>query len=435
MGEYSKLMTDEINYCRTNNTSISQNHGDDQNTIEAIEAMADNYHWRSFSEGLKEMMEKCGYTGSDEPGARIDFILERLSEINVNITPATVKDWVSGKRTPDPANENSREKMYQLCFALHADEIKTVWFFEHVFFSKCFDYHRPNELVYKFCISHGMDYSVALSMINRIKTESVADPVNVMTMLIRKDTDDFNTSEQLIDYINSNAGRFARWNVTAKNEIKQLRSMLMDEKCRDSDELVRKLMRSGKSVREYLPRCSLLIRWKLSDPYCLEDAFSGLQLDSVDFLLKAVMGTADGITKRSEYADVIPDAVKKSFPNKKSLSDILDDSKNASYVSVRKALVFLKFVHFWCNEELVRRDSKFASDPCAAYSSTASANMSQKDLFDTFIDEMNEMLLRCGYAELFAGNPFDWLFMYSATRDFPLSFLGDFIADISETGE
>lgn len=431
MGEYTKLMNEDIGYC-ANRSGVSDESSKD--TDEAIDLMTDSSYWRSFSDGLNEFMGRCGYAGGEEISAKADYILEQFSKINVAITPSTVKDWVSGKRAPDPANEGSREKMYQLCFALHAGADDTVWFFEHVYFSKCFDYHRPNDLIYKFCMTHGFDYSTALSMIKSLKPGTAETSRNVMTHRIRQETDCLTTPEQLVDYINSNAGIFEKWNITAKDEIRKLRSMLQDEKCREADEMVRKCMKSGSGVEKYLSHSSLLIHWKYYTPYSPEDIFTGLQLDSVDFLLKTVMGTVQGITKKSAEMKHIPDAVRKSFPNKKSLSDILDDSRNASYISVRKALVFLKFVHFWCQEEIIqyeRKNNKKAISPDIS----SDDEMTKKELYTAFVDEMNALLLKCGYSELFAGNPFDWLFMYSATWEFPLTFLGNFISDISDTGE
>lgn len=414
MSDFTITMNEEIKYCQR------ESHSSCSDTSEALDAIAQAEHWRSFADGLTELMSRCGYDGMDIADEKARFITEQFNKIQVKITPSTIRDWFSGKRIPDSANESSREKMYQLCFALNADAEQTAWFFEHVYFSRCFDYHRPNEIIYNFCMTHRLDYSTASSMIKSIRQSSEERPRYNMTYEIEQEVDRITTKEQLVDFISSNTKSFEKWNVTGRCEIKKLRNMLQDKSCHDNDELVRKLLKEGKSVTEYLPKCSLLIRWKFSsNGYCPDDILSGLQLDSVDFLLKLIMGSANGITKKSVRFNEIPDTIKKSFPNKKSLSEILDETKNVSYISVRKALIFLKFVHFWCCQEL--EPTEYLQD-C-------------HELFRVFVDEMNETLSRCGYSELYSGNPFDWIFLYSSTKESPLTFLGDILADLSETGE
>ncbi len=47
--------------------------------------------------------------------------------------------------------------------------------------------------------------------------------------------------------------------------------------------------------------------------------------------------------------------------------------------------------------------------------------------FDIYCDEANALLADCGYEELFAGNPYDWLFLWSATTNEPLKTLREVI--------
>lgn len=51
-------------------------------------------------------------------------------------------------------------------------------------------------------------------------------------------------------------------------------------------------------------------------------------------------------------------------------------------------------------------------------------------LYDAFIEEMNTTLYNCGYEYLYAGNPYDWLFMCAAQTEKPLKYFRDCIIEI-----
>ena len=53
MGEYTKLMNEDIGYC-ANRSGVSDESSKD--TDEAIDLMTDSSYWRSFSDGLNEFM-------------------------------------------------------------------------------------------------------------------------------------------------------------------------------------------------------------------------------------------------------------------------------------------------------------------------------------------------------------------------------------------
>ena len=71
--------------------------------------------------------------------------------------------------------------------------------------------------------------------------------------------------------------------------------------------------------------------------------------------------------------------------------------------------MLLKFYHFWVtlllNPDII--------DDCA---------------FDIYCEETNALLDSCGYEELFPGNPYDWLFLWAATTEKPLTSLRDAIS-------
>ena len=55
--------------------------------------------------------------------------------------------------------------------------------------------------------------------------------------------------------------------------------------------------------------------------------------------------------------------------------------------------------------------------------------------YDEFVVDMNRILNDCCLAELYAGNPFDWLFLYSMTyEDYPLDVFRGVIAEALGSG-
>ncbi len=79
-----------------------------------------------------------------------------------------------------------------------------------------------------------------------------------------------------------------------------------------------------------------------------------------------------------------------NFPQKKQLSDI--KLGKASYDTIRKALILLKFYSFFMH---VGEDHS-------------------EDDREQFYQETDDMLSECGYWPLYPRNPYDWIFMYCA---------------------
>lgn len=418
MPEYTRAMNDELN--RFANT-IQNDENDFFGESDLLLALwKRKEQWRGFGEGLSELMTMTGYTGGQDVDEKTAYIISALNNIGVEISKATVKDWFSGKRSPSVSDERSREKMFQLCFALHADKKQSEWFLNNVYLSRGFDYHRYEELIYEFCISRGLPYNEAEEMLGQIDLSAGSEcSQGKFTRDIVDETRDFTEKAQLVDYINANAADFVKWNKSACREIKRLMKELQNEECRDRDEKVRDLlMQDNESAKKNTDGCSLLVRWIVknylySAETLYKDFFKDVQLYSTDFLLNTILGTTDGIDKKDDNTVDIPSAVKLAFPSKKNFSDILDDSKKVSYITVRKALVFIKFVQFWCSQSV---------EPIGEYT--------KEELSEVFFDESKSLLEECGYSGLYVGNPYDWLFLYCSLDESPLDCLHNVITDV-----
>ena len=91
------------------------------------------------------------------------------------------------------------------------------------------------------------------------------------------------------------------------------------------------------------------------------------------------------------------------------MSDVLSEEKvtvSKSYDSIRKTIILLDFYRFWISVKLGKIYTEFSKD----------------ELRDIYVDEAADLLYNCGYEELSAVNPYDWLFLSSAQSDEPLSY-------------
>ena len=119
---------------------------ENKDECDALDFLNDPESFRSFSDGLTEMIERCGFEGDlDSVPEKTQYLLNALGKINVNISAATVKSWFSGKHRPANVS-NSREYMYCICFALSADLETTNWFFKNVYYDRVFNWQDMRQI-------------------------------------------------------------------------------------------------------------------------------------------------------------------------------------------------------------------------------------------------------------------------------------------------
>lgn len=154
--------------------------------------------------------------------------------------------------------------------------------------------------------------------------------------------------------------------------------------------------------------------------YILE-AIDGKSVMKNSFVLDRLICSTSGIPKNID----IPYIVKTNFPSKKSFSDVLSQDKNGenkietskSYDIIRKILVLLNFYCFWIKKKLNENKSEA---------------FTQNELWLIYKSEADSTMLECGYEPLFAGNPYDWIFLSASNTDEPLEFFRSFITELVE---
>ena len=90
-----------------------------------------------------------------------------------------------------------------------------------------------------------------------------------------------------------------------------------------------------------------------------------------------------------------------TFPDRQDLNDInKGDVMKMSPEKMRACLILLKFYHFWISIESARE---------------VTSNDSK-----SFLSETNSLLIESGLQPLYAGDPYDWIFIYASYSDIPL---------------
>ena len=367
--------------------------------LDAVCFLKDSSNFRPFSQGLKEIIIKKGFKGNpDDNNETSGYLISKLREINSDIKNETVYSWFSGKHRPK-IEAGSRMRIYEICFALNLSFEETVWFFNHVYFDRCFNCHNIEEAVFYYSFLHGTQYQEAVNIINTInnapfKEETLIDEtVHNYTQFIRDRISGFNSVNELQEFLIDNKANFNCWNNSALAAIKKMLLEITGDESSKAivDNLKRNLTRKMNSNKELKK---------------LDEAISGKNILKNTFVLDRLLSTITGIPKNIN----IPYVIKNNFPSKKILSDVLDESKvtvSKSYDSIRKTIVLLDFYVFWVRIKLGITDI---------------SSYSTEDLFAIYRDEADTLLYECGYEPLYAGNPYDWIFLCSAKNEDSLTF-------------
>lgn len=334
----------------------------------------------SFPEGLKQFINR---KYGDIPKSELSTFIEKCSrERGVGLSMPTVKNWLSSdknKKGNPQCNPTSRDNMYKLCFALGFTVEETKDFFGKVYLDRPYDSRDVREAVYLFCMNNNYSFEKANELISIIDAGNHSGQNNEMTITKTRVLSDeilkIKSERDFISFIDVNRNSFGVKNNTAMSCYREL---LEDAK-----------KMAGKTSNE-----------------ALLDIIYDCRLEEIRKCSNAT------IRGNSDFVDV----VRMNFPQKKQLSDI--EIGKASYDTIRKALILLKFYSFFMH---VGKDN------------------AEEDI-DEFCVETNDMLIECGYSPLYPRNPYDWIFMYCAAcshdkdRDVdinqPLEELKDIMADM-----
>ena len=354
------------------------------------------YPFKSFSDGLTEIILKHGYTGNlDSVEDKANFVKECCQKNNVSLNIANIRRWFQNKRPI--SSEKSRELVFRLCFGLDMNIEEVTEFFLKVYFECPFNFRNHEEVIYYFCFVNHLDYISAAELKNKadliLKQSESEKSEYEFTFAIGSELKKIHTEQELLDYIRKNSSEFLVNNSTALKNAKKL-----------------------------LEECTALAaddfeRHNFHDEEILHYSKKKSNVDLfLDVFLDINMTTYSGENSFAKLS-VFPELIKSNFPLKMQLSKI-KNGKQISYDAMRKALIVLNFYDYFAKLSLENKD-----------------NYTEQD-FELFVEETNDLLISCGYPPFYIRNPFDWLIMHCANNCCPLDELRNafarYFVDVAE---
>lgn len=344
-----------------------------------------------FSEAMIAATKNAGFNGdSDDKNQLASYVLNKCKTENIAISRQNIMNWLSGGM---PASSSvGRENVYKLCFALGMNEQQTGEFFLKAYLERPFNYKNITEAVYYFCLKNNLKYSDAVALIDTVKAMPCTETESrdEVTENIGNVIDSLRDEKALIKYLTENQSAFSNENKTATDEINRLL-----EKCKSFAEKEHQLT---------FPHEEPITVKNTDELLNIIYGYSARATEGVE-------GKKGKLTPKAVYRESIsessfPELIKRNFPQRQQFENILKGK--ASFDVIRKALIMLNFYHFFAEALISGVDT-------------------EDGLFDEFTDEMNEVLLKCGYVQLYWRNPYDWMIGYCACAQNPLSELRSLI--------
>ena len=360
---------------------------DDENFIEELLEIAQLF--RPFSEALDEFLIERGFDGDiSDIEARVAFIRDAFVQADMT-PPREIREWYTA------GQPIRRDTAFQICFAFGLDGSETDEFFRRIYaHERSLDCHRLSEAVYYFCLNNDLTWQDAEDIIRRLPEpprEAPADTA-IHTGQIMSALNYVRTPDELVAYLTGSIAQFSVGNVTAYEIIHRLWGDIAGPDgllVREGDRLYAATddLATGRYHRLRVGEGGVR-------PW---DAYLAiLQLD------KRQVSRLDTDRSIRPILQRLHEGVRDSFPDRQGIDLILRGQK-VSYERVRKWLILLTYYAFWARRALA--NGHYRASPGDAGRCLAS---------------MNQYLVQAGYPELYIGNPYDWIFFYTAESDEPL---------------
>lgn len=321
-----------------------------------------------------------------------------------------------------------RTKMFLLSFALHMNAEEMTKFLTDVLAEQSYNYRDPEEIIAYFCHTHEEfnNYSEFLRIKNEYIRRSVTpNPDNVerenytwyakivMTMQVSDEQD-------LYRFLLSNYANFKGYSQTTYNEFMTLYNAALEkteiqtlsndeylsysevttaEQLREREDRINKAIGMQKVTNtEQLARRMLQCIPRATTEKIKSD---GKKVVTNDFI--SIYNGEGGQNSKKVQTTTLPKEITMNLLMKDRLDDLIRQIKPVD----RKDLVFLKF--YLLSLDLQQKDEYSALD------------------YRVFMDECNEMLVRCGMSKLYPANRFEKLILISLVSSNPFEMFEDII--------
>ncbi len=317
-----------------------------------------------FLEGVSARLTQLGVAcTADDVELILTEIKSRYKEILGFSCPRTVQEWIKGT-TPGVTN---RKNNYDLCYALEMDFQQTAVFFQKNYLTMPFNVKSKVDAVFMYALYHKKPYSEVIELLEKSNGFVSQENVNTSTSQILAMILDIDDDEKFLRYLSDH--------------------------CYDNEQQFQ-LARSIINKQIEIVR-SILLRYEA------DRVISPERLNSLT--IEALLGYKYQSGSKKAKDTKLPKHFTESLPNDVTLGKIVNGDV-ASYDLLRKTLMLLKFYNFYYEAE--------NSDP----------NTIGGNLMD-FYEELNGILISCGFAQLYVRHPFDCLLLYCANSYDPIDTL------------
>lgn len=256
---------------------------------------------------------------------------------------------------------------YDLCYALEMDFQQTAVFFQKHYLTMPFNVKSSVDAVFMYALYHKKPYSEVTELLRKSKCFVSQENAHTSTSQILAMILDIDDAEKFLRYLSEHC-------YDNEQQFQLARSIISDE-----IELVH----------------TILLRYEA------DRVLSPERLNSMT--IEALLGYKYQSGSKKSKDSKLPKRFTESLPNDVTLGKIVNGDV-ASYDLLRKTLMLLKFYNFYYEVD--------NSDP----------NTIGGNLMD-FYEELNGVLISCGFAQLYVRHPFDCLLLYCANSYDPIDTL------------
>lgn len=414
---------------------------DDHYLEELLEAVKG---FRSFGQAMEAFLVSRGYQGDpfsrDEKAA---YVAAKFRQSGIT-APRNIKKWF---QEPDGGLSGGNVKIgrntaFQICFAFQLNQEETEDFFRRIYRTRGFDLHNIRELIYCFGLSNGLSYGEVSQMIEQAgeaeaeAAQGNSEPENAensnnaenanairYTASLAEEAKRIADKEEFMTFIREHREDFKYSNTTAYHYIHILWGKIADEDgiaAREKRKLYRPFNaeEKGDGGRHIAEREAAK-----GAPVKQHKHKAGSGSDSLWEIYLQMLGLAGTNTKKLDADRSLKSVLKDNellhsmaedcFPDRDGLNKMLN-GRAVSYERIRKMMILLVFYSFWAGRALQN------GDYYAKYEDA-----------ERCFSQLNAFLTDTGYPTLYAGNPYDWIFMYALMDDCPLVTFRDYIQELS----
>lgn len=321
----------------------------------------------------------------------------------------------------------TREKMILLSFALRMDKDDVHKFLTDVLAEQTYNFRNPDEVIAYFCQASEThnSYSEYLRLKEAFRKIDTADDTSTeasvgYTLYAKRKMVEISTEEQLMEFLKENSSNFRGFSQTAYDEFMKLYEKALSKATRQSfsnDDYIFAETESSaekrRAQKEKIDRAIGLQAVTNTEQLAkamiqfipretIEREKGGKTIITNDFI--PIYNGEKGQKSSKKKTTDMPKEITMNLLMKDRIDDLIKRNKPVQ----RKDLVFLKFFLF----------SLYLQEKDGLYSA--------KD-HQVFIDECNDMLVRCGMSGLYLANRFENLILLSMVSSNPFEMFENII--------